>query len=261
MIPIPKHMREFAVQTACEKDKIKCSLKCTCGYENFLLYKNVKPRAALNAAGRERKRISDLWWREFEKTVPDDCEYFANVSDNSQDIWVFKKADMEAYEKQTDKMIADGTYTKFFAHTEGMEQELKKLGYKAVAHIKRKENEPPYEDFYKYYETFDTTDVLKVVCSDCGKEYLLFDSRLHGNDAIESEPDDTQYKFKQKLPHNVSAPRVSVIITNYWDFDDIASNGNEELTADDYSELFHYISVYAVLPDGKKSAILTRELG
>ena len=49
------------------------------------------------------------------------------------------------------------------------------------------------------YKQLDSTEIVKVKCAECGKEYVLFDSRFHGYDATiperESKYDSVVYDF------------------------------------------------------------------
>lgn len=55
--------------------------------------------------------------------------------------------------------------------------------------------------------------------------------------------------------------KVEISIKNYWDFEDIESNGNEVLTEEDYSVLYNYISIKAINEEYKKIKIYSEELG
>ena len=50
-------------------------------------------------------------------------------------------------------------------------------------------------------KSFDCTEIIKVKCAHCGKEFILFDSRFHGYDAViperDNKYDNVEYLFKQ----------------------------------------------------------------
>lgn len=64
---------------------------------------------------------------------------------------------------------------------------------------------PPFANFHS----------IKAVCSDCGREYLLFDCRIHGYDgAICGMDCSSEYmpQFRQKFVHRAPARRLRVTI-------------------------------------------------
>ncbi|MCM1514401.1 MAG: hypothetical protein NC090_05370 [Anaeroplasma bactoclasticum] len=71
------------------------------------------------------------------------------------------------------------------------------------------------------------------------------------------------YEFIEKVfnKNRGKSYKVEILIKNYWDFDDVESNGNEGLTEDDYSILFGYISIKAINEDNKKIKVYSEELG
>lgn len=50
-------------------------------------------------------------------------------------------------------------------------------------------------------KSFDCTEIIKVKCVHCGKEFILFDSRFHGYDAViperDNKYDNVEYSFRQ----------------------------------------------------------------
>ena len=55
--------------------------------------------------------------------------------------------------------------------------------------------------------------------------------------------------------------KVEISIKNYWDFEDIESNGNEGLTEEDYSVLYNCISIKAINEENKIIKVYSEELG
>ena len=43
------------------------------------------------------------------------------------------------------------------------------------------------------YRVLESTEIVKVKCAECGKEYILFDSRFHSYNAIIPERESKHY--------------------------------------------------------------------
>ena len=114
-------------------------------------------------------------------------------------------------------------------------------------------------------EGADYTIIIKAVCTKCKKEHLIFDSRIHGNDAADFKSDKPlqEYKFRPfKINGATDVPaQIQVSIKNYWNLADIESNGNPGLTADDYSEMFNQIKIEAIVNEAKPKVIINEDLG
>lgn len=101
-------------------------------------------------------------------------------------------------------------------------------------------------------------------CIKCGKEHILFDSRIHGCDSADFDfIEILDYEFTEKMFNKNKGKlyKVEISIKNYWDFEDIESNGNEGLTEEDYSVLYNYISIKAINEENKKIKVYSEELG
>ena len=93
---------------------------------------------------------------------------------------------------------------------------------------------------------------------------MLFDNRIHGCDSADFDLNEMlDYEFTEKVFNkNIgNSYNVEISIKNYWDFDDVDSNGNEGLTEDDYSILFNYISIKAINDENKKIKVFSEDLG
>ena len=101
-------------------------------------------------------------------------------------------------------------------------------------------------------------------CASCTEEYLLFDNRIHGNDAADFPPEELEeYSFRQKQigAADGNPTGIHVIIKNYWNCDGVSLNGNEGFTADDYSNMFGKIIIKAYIEGKKLVTIFSEELG
>ena len=71
------------------------------------------------------------------------------------------------------------------------------------------------------------------------------------------------YEFTEKVfnKNKGKSYKVEISIKNYWDFEDIESNGNEGLTEEDYSVSYNYISIKAINEENKRIKVYSEELG
>ena len=102
--------------------------------------------------------------------------------------------------------------------------------------------------------------VIKIRCIDCGKEYVLFDSRIHGYDGmaekntqevLEYEP---HFKLKCK-----DAVKLEIKIENDESFDEFQENTEFGFTEDQYSDAFSWITIYRINSNGNKTKIFDWE--
>ncbi|MBQ9746850.1 MAG: hypothetical protein IJW21_08525, partial [Clostridia bacterium] len=106
--------------------------------------------------------------------------------------------------------------------------------------------------------SFALAESYKASCSACGKEFILFDNRFHGYDAVltsaglerdlEYKPTYAQKKFKDGKPR-----RIFFQIENYDTLEEFCEDMEEEYDEVTYSNSFSWIWVYAIDENGKKS--------
>lgn len=105
---------------------------------------------------------------------------------------------------------------------------------------------------------YTDTKIVKIKCKSCSKEYIIFDNRIHGyNSSIDNENSTITYDnitFSQKRIKNSNNGAVKIIIKyenseNYEDYVKL----NEIISKEKYSELFHYIAIYAFQEQNYKS--------
>lgn len=118
------------------------------------------------------------------------------------------------------------------------------------------------------YKKLDSTEIVKVKCSACGKEYVLFDSRFHGYDACISERnadyDNVEYSFTPVVwkKHNEGIATYTVIIQNDESLEKFIFNSEVEVNEVAYSNAFGWIAIEAINQKTKvKKTILSRETG
>lgn len=97
----------------------------------------------------------------------------------------------------------------------------------------------------------DSTEIVKVKCAECGKEYILFDSRFHGYDANiperESKYDSVVYDFAPIIwkKDKDGFATVTVKIQNDDSLEEFAENAYET-DEETYSNSFGWINIKAV---------------
>ncbi len=100
------------------------------------------------------------------------------------------------------------------------------------------------------YKQLDYTEIVKVKCAVCGKEYILFDSRFHGYDAVtperESEYDVVVYDFAPIVwkKDTDGLATFTVKIKNDDSLEEFVENAYET-DAETYSNSFGWIMIKA----------------
>ena len=96
------------------------------------------------------------------------------------------------------------------------------------------------------------------LCSECGKQSVIFDNRYHGCDAIANniplgiERKEYQYKLIRKEP-----TEVEIRIRNDLTYNEYCEEVNEN-SVEEFSNAFSSIKIYAV-KDGKKKKCFEEE--
>lgn len=162
---------------------------------------------------------------------------------------VEEKAELERYGKELVKVLKPGRKYTVTKDPDG-----------AVHHWricwpfgKKKEVFPPKAP------DFDELNVLKAECSVCGEMILLFDSRLHGYDAVTcSEYRSADYvpQFKRKKK---TAVRLEIRLENDLSFENFQECAGKKFTADEYSEAFASITIVSVDENGKRGKVYEAE--
>lgn len=139
------------------------------------------------------------------------------------------------------------------------ENELKKFYKKYNTFTTIKENEISYlcgmKGLFKKkigekieIKNFDYTQIVKIKCLKCGKEYILFDSRFHGYDANiperESMYDNNEYDFTPiKWKNDIEgASTFHIKIENDESLENFIENAYET-NNDTYSNSFSWIQI------------------
>jgi hypothetical protein len=227
---VPEYLRVIATKIDILKENGIFSLKCNCDCESFSLLKNRPHKSDITREDAQKIKLTKKWWRDLDEN-PNIIGVTVNNSGTKQIITLkLREIDSNGQPHKTTRTI-----------------------------IVTAGNIPLDSSELAQLAKRDDTVILKAKCSACGKEHLLFDSRIHGNDAADFKPEKLEdYAFRQLkgLP-----AQIQIHIKNFWDLEDIESNQNPELTADDYSEMFGYIKIISTDQSGKKKIIYSSELG
>lgn len=117
--------------------------------------------------------------------------------------------------------------------------------------------------------------VVKIKCPDCGKEYVIFDSRVNGYEAVADFYDAKEQKPGHKTdtnvpPDGVQIPRfknlcrsadrfqIKMKIVNDVPPEDFKTDFGEDAPEEDYANAFTRIVIYTVA-DGKARACVDEE--
>lgn len=246
MIPIPKYLRDIATKTKEKNENLTMNITCTCGCNNFIVFKNIPHKANITKEQRKLVNRSNRW--------------YMNVWYNLFGGGILRAAYYDYKEQGYREMIV---YDSSALEGREFDKELDKD--KIVHYFKINAGEFPLS--YKEMEEIDPRDdnvIIKARCAQCSKEYVLFDNRIYGCDSADFENKELEeYEFKERVlnKNEGKSYRIEISLKNYWDFDDVKSNGNEGFTADDYSNLFNYINIKAIDECNKKIKIYSEELG
>ena len=107
----------------------------------------------------------------------------------------------------------------------------------------------------------DSTEIVKVKCAECGKEYILFDSRFHGYDATiperECKYDSVVYDFAPIVwkKDKDGLATFTVKIQNDDSLEDFIENAYET-DEETYSNSFGWIMIKAVNIKTKAKKVL-----
>ena len=108
-------------------------------------------------------------------------------------------------------------------------------------------------------------EIIKIKCSKCDNEYVIFDNKKHGYDAlVEGEKSEnleiefTQKKFRSSETH---LSKIIVEVFNDTSLNQFIENTGLDFTAEQYSNAFSDISIYGFVVDlnDKKIVLYTEE--
>lgn len=107
---------------------------------------------------------------------------------------------------------------------------------------------------------FAFVEVIKIACSSCGKEYLLFDNRIHGYDSLNSENQAEKLAYQPSFKEKCRVPvEVKVKIENDPTLEEFRANSGLDADEVAYSNGFGWIGIYTTNKDGKTKKIFDFE--
>lgn len=119
---------------------------------------------------------------------------------------------------------------------------------------------PKKEVFIPEAPPFAFIEAIKILCSSCGKEYLLFDNRIHGYDGLfsENQAEKLAYhlSFREKCQ---TAVTISVKIENDLTLEEFRENSGLDADEVAYSNGFGRIGIYVTNSKGKTKKLFDYE--
>ncbi len=241
---IPNYLKEIGYNETKKSGRTCFEIKCTCGCEKFYVYKN--------KFTKEEKVLMKPFWDAFNFFYsigyPDaHCE--KRDENGKHHNYIVKECILEEIDSVS---IVGGMVWNCRRDENG------DLHYYEVKSGVWEEFELPE------MPSFATAESYKAICSECGKEFLLFDNRFHGYDAVlaseglsrdlEYKPTYAQKKFKDGKPR-----RIKFEVENFDTLEDFCEDLGEEYDEATYSNSFSWIWVYAIDENDKKSKIFEYE--
>ena len=246
---IPTYLKNIVIVEKLEQYSGFFKIKCTCGCERFLLYKNIKKKTKISKENRKKIKETEKWNdKVFSPLVTNygDCRksqsaaFIDHPKEKYREIIIYDSTDLSTkfdIIKDTDKIV------KIFKVNYG-EVPLSVAEINAIT-------------------KYDFNTIIKAKCSCCNKEHILYDSRIHGCDAanfIISELEE--YDFKEIKINGVTGKtyNVNVYIENFWDNDENIDFINDNINFD-FSNMINYIKIQAINELNKKKTVFSEELG
>ena len=121
-------------------------------------------------------------------------------------------------------------------------------------------NGPKEEVFIPEHPFYAGITAIKIKCTLCGEEHLIFDNRYHGYDGMTSTHTEEALNYQPQFrPKCRSAVGIEIKVENDPSLDKFEENAGLRLTETQYSNAFSWIKIYAVNPNGKKRVIFEYE--
>lgn len=105
---------------------------------------------------------------------------------------------------------------------------------------------------------------IKVKCSKCGKEYIVYDSRFHGYNGkfcSESNNEERNYipHYKKRKRRDNMPIQVHIIVEHDLSIESFKENTDIDCSYEDYTEAFTWLVIYTIDSQGKKRKIADLE--
>lgn len=105
---------------------------------------------------------------------------------------------------------------------------------------------------------------IKIKCSECGKEYIIYDNRYHGyngkfcNEANNEEKNYIPH-YKQKKRRDNMPVQIRIEVEHDSSIEEFRKNTDIVCTFEDYTESFTWLVIYTIDNQGKKRKIIDLE--
>lgn len=101
---------------------------------------------------------------------------------------------------------------------------------------------------------YSKVNIIKIVCSQCQKEHLLYDNRLHGYDSFidgiksctNEKIEFKQQKFKGSISNLLE---IKIRIYNDFSLEEFSSEVNPDITIEEYSNAYSDITIFGNIID------------
>lgn len=125
-------------------------------------------------------------------------------------------------------------------------------------------NGPKEEVFIPPVPIFAHINTIKVRCSECGKEYTIYDSRYNGYAGLFCTTCNEEEKsyvphFRLKKRHDNSSVEICIRIENDASFETFKKNTNIDCSYNDYTEAYTWLTIYSIDSKLKKRKLFEFE--
>lgn len=244
---IPKHLKKI-IKKITVTDKIKeIDLCCMCGSDKFCIYKNEIKKQKVSREDRDKIKKTIKWENE---------ELFPLITTYGE-AGPFNKVYYEDYPELKYRLIIiynhSGLNRKF---------DLEKDSSRIIKKYKIKYGEVPLSihEVNSIYKKDDTV-IFKIKCNNCGDEYIIFDSRIHGQDSLDFCPNKL-IEYKYKLITRISRRTIgdNVKVTIGYDVNEDLLKEESISSSQDVSNMFSYIKIQSIDDKKNKKTIYTLKI-
>ena len=122
-----------------------------------------------------------------------------------------------------------------------------------------RENGPKEDVIFPPRPVFAGISRIECKCASCNREFLLYDSRMHGYDGVTADKsaEELQYQpvMKQKTKESVA---VQIMVENDESLEEFRENTDPQYDQQQYSNAFSWFVIYAV-KNGRKRKLFDIE--
>lgn len=113
--------------------------------------------------------------------------------------------------------------------------------------------------FYKEdLPKLDCHNIIKVRCTNCGEEFIVFDNYLYGYDSLDKRNKKIEILQEKDFLWNKKPFEMQIKILNDLTMEEFKETIEKNIETDEYSNLFSYIGVYKVI-NGRKTIYFEEE--